>query len=360
MESNMLRSRSYRYFALLIPALALAAAGCAKSKAQENGAGQAVQSTRLTNVEVQVVRPSELPEYLVLTGTTEAFRDIEISSEQGGTVQSLLVDRGDRVRKGQVLARVNADIYEAQLVEAQANLKLKDAALKKADALFERKSITSMQRLQAQVDYDAAAANADLAKGRLRRAVIEAPFDGVIDDRYVDSQEMVQPGGRLFRLVDRSRIKITSNFAELDVSTFRPGITGAVKIDAFPDTAFEAKLSFVASSAHAASHTFPCEFVLNNQGDLIRGGMYASIRVLKQVHRSVLVVPQAALVETENGRNLFVLDGDKALRRPVTLGASNSGLVIVASGINSEDTIIVTGNRDLVDGQQVRVTGRKD
>jgi len=74
----------------------------------------------------------------------------------------------------------------------------------------------------------------------------------------------------------------------------------------------------------------------------------------------VIVLPQTALVETEDGRNVFVLEGDKAVRHEVQVGASNEGMVVVKTGVRDKDQVIVTGQRDLVDGQQVRVTAEKD
>lgn len=350
-----MRKRILLYCLLFI----LPLSGCTQTEAQESQ-GQAPQPSRLTNVEVQTVHPTVLEEYLTLTGYTESMHDVILASELGGTVMELRAERGDRVSRGQVLAKVSADMYEAQLAEAQANLRLKQASLEKAKTLYERGSISSMQRLQAQVEHDAAAANMKLAESRLERAIIKAPFSGVVDDRFADRGEMVTPGGRLFRLVDREKMKINSELAELDVSKFHPGSSAQVHIDAFPDTVFQAKLVYVAASAHQASRTYPCEFELDNRGELLRGGMMVRIRVLKKAHHNVLVLPQTALVETENGRNVFVLEGENVSRRDVTLGASNEGLVIIASGVNSEETVVVTGQRDLVDGQQVRVTGRKD
>ena len=346
---------------LLFILLSLAgASGCSKSKAEGSEEAANARQQRLTNVEVQTVHPTVLEEYLNLTGHTEAAHDIIISSEQGGTVQQLLVDRGDKVTMGQVLSRVNADIYQAQLAEAQANLRLKQAALEKAKILYERGSLTAMQRLQAQVEHDAASAHVELAKARFERAVIKAPFSGVIDDRFVDQGEMVPPGGRLLRLVDRSRMKVVSEFSEPDVSTFSPGISAEVRFDALPGQVFQAELAFVAASADQASRTFPCEFDLSNPDRMIPGGMIVRIRVLKELHSDVLVLPQTAMVETETGRSLFVLEEEAAVKKAVTLGAANNGMVIVENGLEPGEAVIVTGHRDLVDGQQVRVTGRKD
>jgi len=345
---------------VLLLLMMAAACGCSRGKAEDTEEPEEARQQRLTNVEVQTVHPTELEEYLNLTGHTEAAHDIIISSEQGGTVQELLVDRGDMVAEGRILARVSADIYQAQLAEAQANLRLRQAGLKKAKTLYERGSITSMQRLQAQVEYDAAAAQVELAKSRLVRAVITAPHSGVIDDRFVEEGEMVPPGGRLLRLVDRSRIKVVSEFSELDVTTFRPGIGAEVYFDALPGQVFQAELAFVAASAHQASRTFPCEFHLSNVDRTIRAGMIARIRVLKELHKQVLVLPQTTMLETEKGRSLFVLEGETAVKKSVALGASNNGMVIVENGLEPEQTVIIKGHRDLVDGQQVRVTGRKD
>jgi len=347
----------------LILLLGMAAAqGCSNtgSEGKDTAAGD-VNTKRLINVEAEAIHPGELAEYLDLTGNTEAIHDVIISSELGGTVQELAVDRGDLVKKGQVLAKVSADMYQAQSAEARARLRLKKAELEKASVLFERNSITAMQKLQAQVEHDAAEAQAALAESRLERAVITAPFTGVIDDRFVEEDELVGPGGRLLRLVDHSRMKITSNFSELDVSTFSPGVTADVTFDALPGKVFKAELTFVAASSEPASRTFPCEFRLSEaDSKVIRSGMIARIHVLKELHRDVLVLPQATIVETETGRSVFILNSDIAHRKEVTLGASNDGMVVVASGLEPGQTVVVNGHRDLVDGQQVRVTARKD
>ncbi len=347
---------------ILIITLAIplvAAAGCS---GDEDGGGNqaAVAPTRLANVEVLTVEPTNLKEYIVLSAYSEAVRDVVLSSEQGGKLLEVRADRGDMVRRGAVLARVGTDIYRARLKEARAGLKLRKAALKKADALFERASISAMQRLRAQVEHDAAEAQVELAETRLERSVITAPFSGRVDERYVDQDEMVTPGGQVFRLVDNGRMKLISELAEREVTFAREGITAEAHFDAFADTVFHARLTFVAATADAASRTFRCEFRLDNPNGEVRGGMHARVKMLKAEYDDAIVLPQTALVETENGRNVFVLEGRIAMRRAVTVGASNEGQVVISQGLRSGEQVIVSGQRDLVDGQQVRATGGKD
>ena len=217
-----------------------------------------------------------------------------------------------------------------------------------------------MNRLQAQVDHDAAEARVELAQTQLDRSILRAPFSGRIDDRYYDQGEMVPPGGQVFRIVDSRRMKLTSELSERDVTEVEEGITAEVLFDAFPDTVFHADLTFVATTADPASRTYACEFEMDNPNGMIRGGMHARIKVLKARYNDVIVLPQTSLVETEDGRNVFVLDGENAVRRDVRIGASNEGRVVVREGVKPNEQVIVTGQRDLVDGQQVRVTGRKD
>ncbi len=335
------------------------ATGCSKSEAGD-GEQAAAEAPRLSNVEIRTVRPTNLMEYIMMPAFSEATHDVTLSSEQGGKLLELRVDRGDVVRKGAVLARVGTDIYAAHLKEAQANFKLKKAALGKAIALFERESISGMQRLKAQVEHDAAEAQAEMAGTRLERSVIKAPFAGRIDERYVDQAEMVSPGGQVLRLVDNSRMKLISELSERDVIFAREGITAEVHFDALEDTTFLARLTFVSATAATSSRTYRCEFVLDNPQGLVRGGMHARVKMLKSEHNQVIVLPQSALVETENGRNVFVLDGNIAVRRDVTVGASNQGQVVISQGLRASEQVIVSGQRDLVDGQQVRVTGGKD
>lgn len=339
--------------------LALAVAACSSSEAQDADQA-AAEPPRLSNVAVETVRPTSLSEYIMLPAASEAIHDVVISSEQGGKLLELHADRGDYVRRGSVLAKVGTDIYEAQLKEAEANLRIRAAELEKAKALYGRGSISEMSLLRNQVDHDAAEARVELAATQFERSILRAPFDGRIDGRYVDEGEMVAPGGQVFRIVDSSRMKLKSELAERDVTFVEGGISAEVHFDAFPDTTFSARLSFVAATADPGSRTYPCEFLLDNTHRMIRGGMHARIKVLKAKYNGVIVLPQTALVETEDGRNVFVLDGDRAVRRDVRVGASSEGMVVVSDGVKPDEQVIITGQRDLVDGQQVRVTGGKD
>ena len=230
----------------------IAASGCSSSEAQDDGQA-ATTPPRLSNVEVRTVKPTQLNEFITLPAYSEAIHDVVLSSEQGGKLLELHADRGDMVRKGTVLARVGTDIYSARLKEAQANLKLKKAALKKAIALFERESISGMQRLQAQVEHDAVEAQAEMAQTQFERSIITAPFSGRIDERYIDQDEMVSPGGQVLRLVANNSMKLVSELAERDVTFAMEGITAEVHFDAFADTTFLARLKFVSATAATSS-----------------------------------------------------------------------------------------------------------
>jgi membrane fusion protein (multidrug efflux system) len=128
-----------------------------------------------------------------------------------------------------------------------------------------------------------------------------------------------------------------------------------ITLDAFPGETFEGKISYLGNSASSSTRTFPIEIVIGNADIRIGSGMVARLSIVKRELKDAVVVPEDSLVQTETGKIAFVLNGTRASRRDVKTGASSDNRCVVEAGLNFGDTLIVTGQRDLVDGQEVKV-----
>ncbi len=308
-----------------------------------------------TNVTIMEITPSSLTEYVDLTGVTEPYFDVKISSEEGGVVESLNFDKGDWVKKGKELARINAKFIEAILNEAKADLALKESNYQRAEKLFARKSITEQERLEMHSLYQMAKARYELAKIRLDKAIVESPVNGVIIEKNAEVGEFVPSGGSIARIQDLSRVKVAAPLPESELPYIKQGRKAKMTFDGIPGQVFTGEISYIGSSANDVTRTFPIEIILSNKDGSLKSGMVARLSIVKRVFEKAVVIPQDALVQTATGMVAFVLNDNHASLRKVRIVTASKGKVVVEDEIHFGEQLITTGQNNLVDKQEVRV-----
>ncbi len=339
---------------MIIATISLLLAGCSKGQGDPaEGNEKAVREA--SNVTVMELTPSSLTEKIFLTGIAEPFLEVRISAEEGGLVEKIDFDKGDRVTKAKELARINASLLQASLDEAKADLALKESNFQKAEQLLERKSITAQDRLSAKTLYEMALARYEQAKIRLDKAIIESPISGAVIEKSVEQGEFVPAGGSIAVIQDLSRIKVSAALPEPEISYIQNGSHAEITFDALPSGVFDGKITYIGSAANIATRTFPIEVIINNPSMMIKSGMAARLALVKRQLKNVVVVPEDSLVQTETGKIAFILNGARASKREVKTGASSENKCVVSSGLEFGDKLIILGQRDIVDGQEVTV-----
>jgi membrane fusion protein (multidrug efflux system) len=308
-----------------------------------------------TNVTIMEIIPSSLTEYVDLTGVTEPDIDVMISSEEGGVVESLNFDKGDWVKKDQEMARINARFIEAILNEAKADLALKESNYQRAEKLFARKSITEQERLEMQSLYQMARARYELAKIRMDKAIVESPINGVIIEKNVELGEFAPPGGSIARIQDLSRIKVAAALPESEFPYIKVSRKTTITFDGIPNEVFTGKITYFGSAANDVTRTFPIEILLPNKNGKLKSGMVARLSIVKRQFENAVVIPQDALVQTATGMVAFVLNDNHAAQRDVKILTDSEGRVVIESGLEFGEQLIVTGQKNLVDNQKVKV-----
>jgi membrane fusion protein (multidrug efflux system) len=298
---------------------------------------------------------SELVERVVLAGRIEPWVEVDVSTELGGTVQEIGFEKGQRVKKGQVLARIGTDLLAVQLQEAEASLEEAEANYNRAKELFARQAVPRQELVTHTSRYHAAQARLELARLRVERSVIDAPISGLTISRHVDVGEVATPGTRITTIHQVSRLKATVGIPENDLSFFKVGGEATLEVDAYPERVFEGKIHFLGLDASGKNRTFPSEIAILNAGNDLRPGMIARVFLVKRRYDNALVVPRDALIERDEGSVAFVNDNDRALQRKVVLGPSEGNHVVVLEGLSAGEPLIVSGHRNLVDGHPIRV-----
>jgi membrane fusion protein, multidrug efflux system len=343
---------------LLILVIAAAAAGC------DSGAGavepEAPAGPPLVNVAAMRIVTSELTEQIELSGRIEPWVEVRVASELGGLAEEVAFEKGGRVEEGQVLARVGTDLHRAALDEAEAVLAGAEATYDRVRQLVERQAVPKQNAITATADYDTARARVAQHRLRLERSIVRAPITGTAVTREVEPGEVLAPGTTITTLHRLDRLKANVPLPENDVALFRTGSRTTLRVDAWPGRTFEGRIHYVAPSATGSTRTFPAEIAIENRDGALRPGMIARVILVRRAYPSAVVVPRDVLQERDQGPVAVVLEDDTARIRPVTLGAMQGDQVLVESGLQAGDWLIVSGHRGLVDGQRVQVVERRE
>ncbi len=333
--------------------IAVALAGCGNEKTDVKESPEPV-----TNVAVYEVAPMSFDDYITLPVQVRSYREVNLGIMNGGRVTALRADKGNRVSAGAVLLETDADMLKAALEQARAQFEYQQQEFARAQQLYEGGSFTDAALDAAQLALASARNALTIAQENLDNATLEAPFNGTVVMRQAELGEILAPGAPAFRLIDNSRVRVKAGIPEKYIASFRVGSNANIRFDAIPGETFTGTIGFISPEADPQVRTFPVEIIVNNPGGHIRSGIMGNARILRSRLENAILIPLDALVETQDGRSVYIVRSDNtAERRAVTLGEASSELMIeVVAGIQPGDRVIVKGQHDLVTGENVKVT----
>lgn len=326
---------------------------------EKNEAESAVVSQKNSAVAVRTaVVKNETPnmEYLA-NGTFEPSQQLEFPAENNGRVVRVLVDEGDVVRKGQVLAVIKGDQLSVELTNAQAAYSTAVADRQRYENAFLTGGVTKQQVDQAKLGVANAKARLDQARLSFGDASIKSSINGIVNKRNIEPGSVVSPGTILFELVNVSTLKLKVTVTEQQVASLKTGTTVPVKASVFPDKEFSGKITFIAPKADE-SLNFPVEIeITNNTNNQIKAGMYGTAIFGKgeKSGASVLTVPRNAFIGGVGNNQIFVVNGDVVKLIKVTSGRIFGEEVEILGGLKEGDVVVTSGQINLQDGTKVTI-----
>jgi len=306
-------------------------------------------------VEVVVAARRGISSSYASTAALEARSEAQVVAKASGVLLKLEAEEGDRVKAGQVLARLDPDRPRLELQRAQAMLAKLEAEYKRAKELYERKLLSADAHESLRFDLDTQRAAYEMAKLELSYTQVVAPIDGVIAQRLVKEGNLIQNNQALFRIVDTDPLEAVLNVPERELAILTAGLPVSMTVDAAPGQTFTGNIARISPVIDAGSGTFrvTCEFV--DATGLLKPGMFGRINVVYAERQDALTVTREALIEGDGATSVFVVREGKAQRVPVTLGLLNGGLVEVLDGIQEGDQVVTTGKVTLRDGVKVQI-----
>jgi membrane fusion protein (multidrug efflux system) len=187
---------------------------------------------------------------------------------------------------------------------------------------------------------------------------LTTPITGRIEERFVERGELVNPGSPVVRVVDTRRVKVRAGVPERYAADIVEGASTWIRVPSLGIEA-EAQLTFVGRVVDAKSRTFPVEVELENTSVQLKPEMVVDIAIERRSLEDAIVVPQTALIRDDQGTGIYVVvqEGDRevAVRRNVVTGPSFNGMVVIESGVQPTDQVVIVGQSNLTDGNPVQV-----
>lgn len=316
-------------------------------------------------MEVSKVKAVALQDDAQAVGSLRSRQSVVLRPEVAGRIAQIGFAEGQRVRKGQLLVQLDDVLQKAELSQAQAQLSIARANLKRNEELVAQAFVAQRVLDESRAALQVAEAQVALAQARLARMRVVAPFDGTVGLRNINLGEYVKDGADLVNLEDTSQLTVDFRLPERYQTRIATGQSVKVELDALPGKTFSARVRAVDPLLDANGRSIAVRAVLPPApGGELRPGMFARVTTVFATNDAALVVPEEAIVPQGGKQFVVVLvkegegDGAKLVSRrtEVQLGVRRGAQVQVTSGVNEGDTVVVAGQQRLQkDGSPVRV-----
>ncbi|MEC7814970.1 MAG: efflux RND transporter periplasmic adaptor subunit [Pseudomonadota bacterium] len=293
-------------------------------------------------------------------GSVEAINGISVANEVPGVIESIAFESGDTVKRGDVLIRLDSAIDEAALRTRRAEAQLAEQEFKRVSDLLPKRAVSQSQFDEAQANFDAARARVNEAEATLSKKVIRAPFDGTLGIRMVDQGQYLSTGSPIVEINMLNPIYVDYTLSEKFLPDVRSGYPVTVSVAAVPDQTFEGEVSAINTSVNPETRTVRIRATLDNEDNLLRPGMFATIQTGQPRDNEVVTVPRTAISYNTYGNFVFAVeendDGQLVVnRRTVQTGEVRNNRVEVISGLEEGETVVAKGLLRLRAGQRVEI-----
>lgn len=303
-----------------------------------------------------------LPMTLESIGSLTAVQQVQLASETSGRVSNIAFESGDYVEKGALLLQLNSAPEQAALEAAKANVRFAQSQLKRSEKLnktgVEPLDVLQMRRST----YDQAAAEVSRLEAQLRQKQILAPFSGKLGIRQANLGQYLNSGQTVVTLTALDTLYAEFSVPQQNLSSIHQGADVALKVDAFPDQTFMAKVNAVEPQVNANTRNIMVQATLENHDETLRPGMYVTASLSLNTRKDALVVPNTAIQTSAQGYSAVVVRGEQAQQSgtaeivPVQVGERIGNNIVVTSGLRSGDVIVTVGQNRIQPGAQVTVT----
>lgn len=343
--------------AVIVCAMLLSACGQnEKDEATEESEEEAIA------IPVEVGTPIRGDIVAVYSGTApiEAFAEADVIAKVAGEVRKILVEEGDDVRRGQVLAKLDGDRLRLELNQSKANLRKLQRDYERNIELKDKALISSGDFDKIRYDLEALEASFNLAKLELDYTQIRAPIDGVVSERFVRLGNTLAVNEAAFRITSFDPLVAYLHVPEREYRNIAQGQPVGIDIDALQGLRFSTAVTRISPVVDPQTGTFKITIEISDEQRRIKPGMFGRISIVYDQHLNVLQIPRSAIIEEAGETAVFVVEDDKAVRKLVQTAYSDRGMIEVTTGLSDDDRVITTGQIGLKNDALVTIINAPD
>jgi membrane fusion protein (multidrug efflux system) len=327
--------------------------GCGTSEARNTEAAQ--ESTVQASIPVRVTKAHRGNVFARHTGTSVLEADFEapVVAKVEGDLVEILIEEGDTVKAGQILARLDGERLRLAMQRAGAEYRRAKKEYERNQDLLRMGLVAPGAFENLKYEADALRAAYGIARLNYDYSEIKAPIDGVIAERFVKIGNHLSINQKLFVITDPSELMLELHVPQQNLGRFGVGQTADITADAIPNETFKATVERISPRIDQGTGTFRMTLKIMDHTGILRPGMFARVAVVYDVHNDAVMVPTEAVMDEDIEKSLFVIEDGVARRRVIETGITDRDMIEILDGIDDTDTIVVVGQAGLKDGTPV-------
>jgi len=307
-------------------------------------------------VTIAKVEVKEFNHYVEVQGNVVPSQEPGMaSSETGGRIVDMTVKEGDYVKKGALIAKVDLESIKKSIAQLDESLSLAQNMYKRQENLWNQKIGSEVQYLQAKSQVESLLKNKETLEYELTKANVYAPMSGYIDMVMAKEGEMAGPGTPIVQILNTKDLKVVASIPEIYLGNVKKGEGVVLKFPALNEEQ-KGRVKTIGRSINPANRTFEVEASINSQNGLLKPNLLATMLVNDFSKKDAIVVPDQLILQDVSGADyVMVLEGNKAVKKLVTMGRGYRNETIITSGLNGDEALLIKGARQVSNGDLVEV-----
>jgi len=326
--------------------------GCGVGEARAPAADEQIAQAPLP---VEISSPVKVDIFATYHTTTTITSDAEakVAARVSGEVVEILVEEGDHVVQGQLLARLDGERLRLRMLQAQANLDKTRKEYERFVSLQARGLVSASATEGLKYDLEALTALFALQQLDFEYTNIRAPISGVVSARNIKTGQHLGISNETFRITDTNKLVAYLRIPQTELEKFSAGHRVSLRVDAMPNDSFTATIARISPTIDVRNGTFRATATIDNRDGLLAPGMFGRFDIAYEKHVDALVIPLAALIEEDSETVVYVVEDGAAVRRSIQTGIRSGDNIEVLHGLAEHEAIVVTGQGGLRDGSRV-------
>ena len=310
-------------------------------------------------VTTAIVNDTIFTHYIDIQGNVDTKQNLIIYPEYSGVLSQVYVKSGQKVNKGQILARIDDGGLSNQLAQMETQATLAKTTFERQKNLWDKKIGSEIQFLQAKTNYEAQMKAVAQMRAQLGKTIVKAPFSGVIDEVITEKGQVVGPGQQLMRIVNLSDMYVSANVPESFIGKIKNGAIVDVEVKS-TGKIYKGKVRQIGNYINPNNRNFSIEVAVPNSDNLLRPNQVAVLKIEDYKKANAILVPESIVTENAVGEKIiYTVDTSgkepKAIKKTIVVGLTSGANIEVKSGLNKGEQIIIEGARSVQNGDVVEI-----